>query len=71
MDPPAESLLADFLTKADGFLQAVTESTYLTDHLKHSNVFTNVFSYTNNTSSILGYSAGSNNLSFTTGFLLV
>lgn len=67
LDPPAESLLADFLTKADGFLQAVTQSTYLTDHLKHSNVFTNVFSYTNNKASILGYSAGSNNLSFTSG----
>ena len=45
----------------------MTQSTYLTDHLKHSNVFTNVFSYTNNKASILGYSAGSNNLSFTSG----
>ena len=67
LDPPSSALLEDFFTKADGFMSAIVEASYLGDEIRLMLQKSNIVHRSNVASDLLGFSSRSNNFQIAAG----
>ena len=69
LDPPSYALADDFFKKTQGFINSITQASYLGDFLREVPDQSNIHYQANSLTSFLGYISSNNNLSLMTGRL--
>ena len=69
LDPPSSALVDDFLQKAQGFIDSITQASYIGDYLREMPDQSKIHYQANSSTSSLGYISRNNKLSVMTGRL--